>query len=50
MRSGDEEAQMTGNSSSGVAPLGDGGAPIMDPDLIMGVSIFGARRLALSSS
>jgi hypothetical protein len=40
---------MTGNSSS-VAPTGDGGAPIIDPDLIMGVSILGASRLALSSS
>src|SRR5512134_2094732 len=49
IRSGDEDAQMTGNSFPGVAPVGDGGAPNTDPDLIMGVSIFGASRLALSS-
>src|SRR5512147_2809050 len=49
MRSGDDEAQMTDDSSSGVAPIGDGGAPNTDADLIMGVSIFGASRLALSS-
>ena len=41
---------MTGNSSSWVAPTGVGGAPVIDPDLIMGVSILGASRLALSSS
>src|SRR4029078_11568182 len=41
---------MTGNSASWVAPAGVGGAPIIDPDLIMGVSILGASRLALSSS
>ena len=41
---------MTGNSSSSVPPIGDGGAPIADPDLIMGVSILGASCLALSSS
>jgi len=40
---------MTDDSSSGVAPIGDGGAPNTDPDLIMGVSIFGASCLALSS-
>src|SRR5512143_31880 len=49
MRSGDDEAQMTDDSSSGVAPIGDGGAPNTDPVLIMGVSILGASRLALSS-
>ena len=49
MRSGDDEAQKTDDSSSGVAPIGDGGAPNTDPDLIMGVSIVGASRLALSS-
>lgn len=48
IRNGDEDAQMTA-SSSHVAPIGDGGAPNTDPDLIMGVSILGASRLALSS-
>ena len=49
MRSGEEEAQMTGRSSSGVAPIGDGGAPIIVPELIIGVSILGAIFLAVSS-
>ena len=49
-RSGDVDAQMTGNSSSSSPPTGDGGAPNTDPDLIMGVSILGASCLALSSS
>ena len=50
IRSGDDDAQMTGNSWSAVAPpVGDGGAPNADPDLSMGVSILGANRLALSS-
>src|SRR5262245_13921656 len=50
IRSGEDDAQMTGNSCSAVArPVGDGGAPNTDPDAIMGVSILGASRLALSS-
>lgn len=40
---------MTGSSSSAVAPTGEGGAPIMDPDLIGGVSILGASRFAVTS-
>ena len=37
---------MTGNPSSWVAPTGVGGAPVIDPDLIMGVSL--GSRLALA--
>jgi hypothetical protein len=50
MRNGEVDAQTTGNSSDEPAPLGDGGAPKTDPDLIMGVSMLGPSRLALSSS
>ena len=47
--SGDEDDQMTEDSSRGVAPIGDGGAPNADPDLIMGVSILGANLLPVTS-